>query len=76
MPCPPKARSDKQREYVEYLVSQGLYINPKLEISIFNLKNGLPYVGLSTREDVAGGEVLIRVPEHLVLSSAKALQEA
>ena len=61
-PCQPKGKSDKQEEYIEYLISKGLFINPKLEISIFNLKNGLPYVGLSSKEDIGEGEILIRVP--------------
>ena len=44
-------------------------------LSILYRKNGLPYVGLSSKEDIGEGEILIRVPEHLILSSAKALEE-
>jgi hypothetical protein len=49
-PCESRGISDKQKDYVDFLKGNGLYINPKIEISIFTLKNGLPYVGLSARE--------------------------
>lgn len=50
-------------------------VNPKIALSEFRLKNGLPYIGMAADQLITEGEVLIRVPEELVLSSAKALRE-
>jgi hypothetical protein len=70
------AGEDKSAEnYLEFLNSKGVALNPKLFPSIFYLKNGLPYTGMAVKEIVNEGEVLIRVPEEVVLSSAKAFEE-
>jgi hypothetical protein len=37
------------------------------------LKNGLRYPGMATKGDIGGGNVLVKVPEKLILCSMKAL---
>lgn len=61
-------------EYFTYLSQKGISLNPKLQPAVFQLKNGLPYIGMVAKDTVEGAEVLIRVPEDLILSSAKAAQ--
>jgi hypothetical protein len=56
------------------LTSKGLIVNPKVTLSVFKLKNELPYIGMAANDLISSGEVLIRVPEELILSSAKAVQ--
>jgi hypothetical protein len=68
-------RCDEQKDYYSFLVGKGLIVNPKVTLSYFHLKNGLPYVGMAANELISEGEVLIRVPEELIISSAKVLEE-
>jgi hypothetical protein len=60
---------------LQLLKEKGLVLNPKVSPAVFHLKNGLPYIGMSVTQPVAGGEVLIRIPEELILSSCKAVNE-
>ena len=62
-------------QYLDYLQQKGVVLNQKLQQSTFQLHNGLPYIGMSAKEKIGPEEVLIRVPEELILSSAKAAQE-
>lgn len=40
---------NEQNDYLAYLRSKGVELNSKLFPSIFNLKNGLPYIGMAVR---------------------------
>ena len=62
----------QEDDYLDRLRGKGVALNPKLFLSKFKLKNGLPYTGMAVKEEVKSGEILIRVPEEMILSSAKA----
>jgi hypothetical protein len=61
--------------YIEKLVSFGIKVNKKLQPAVFYLKNGLPYPGLLTTEEVSGHEDLVEMPIDLLLTSHKAMKE-
>lgn len=42
-------------DYLEYLTKRGITLNPKIEPSVFELKNGLPYVGMGAKTAITGG---------------------
>lgn len=63
---------DTLKEYFQDFTSRGITLNPKLCPSRFHLENGLPYIGMAAKDEIKGGEVLIRVPEELILSADKA----
>ena len=44
-----------QDDYLTYLTSKGVTLNPKLFPSIFHLKNGLPFIGMAVKEAMSGG---------------------
>jgi hypothetical protein len=75
MPSESVGEDKSAEDYLEYLSGKGVALNPKLFPSIFYLKNGLPYTGMAVKDTVGAGEVLIRVPEELIMSTAKAFIE-
>ena len=74
-PCRSQGEDKSLKEYLAELTSRGITLNPKLYPSKFHLENGLSYVGMATRQKIKGGEVLIRVPQDLILSADKAYSE-
>lgn len=74
-PCRAISEYDGQKDYFSYLQSKGVVLNPKLRASVFHLKNQLPFVGMAAKEDIVGGEVLIRVPEELILSCVRIVDQ-
>lgn len=62
MTVPAVQPTDISHDYFHKITSEGLFFNPKIQPSVFQLRNGLPYTGMAARETVRGGEVLIRIP--------------
>jgi hypothetical protein len=48
-------KCEQQTEYYKFLTEKGLIVNPKVQISVFHLKNGLPFIGMAANEPVTAG---------------------
>lgn len=73
-PCPPSRDDHSLDEYIDELKRLGVQVHPGLKPAFFKIRNGLEYPGLMTTENLHGGEVLVRVPKHLLLTTAVALK--
>lgn len=60
-----------QAKWLQFYESQGLILN-KITFARFYLKNGLPYDGMVSTDNINPLETLIRVPKHLMLSTRDA----
>jgi hypothetical protein len=73
--CQSKGEEKSNEKYLRFLEGKGAVLNPKLFMSKFELRNGLAYTGVAAKSEVKGGEVLIRIPEELIMSAAKAFED-
>jgi len=58
-------------KYFTYLLENGAVLN-KLAFAQFRLKNGLPYSGLMATQKIITDEIMLHVPQSLLLNTKKA----
>lgn len=56
------------QEYLDKCKEQGLEIN-KLELGLFQSKNGFKYEGFRATEEILPSDILIKVPKKLILTT-------
>lgn len=59
------------QQYFDYYKNQGVKIN-KLDMAIFQTKNGLTYPGFIATQDIHANEELVRIPRQLLLTTRNA----
>lgn len=55
LPLKSVSKCEQQTKYYEFLTEKGLIVNPKVSLSIFQLRNGLPFIGMAANESIGAG---------------------